>query len=113
MKKEKRKLFNELWRESYIINKKGRRIFSFPDLRKKLEVNNFTKEDFNQLSQYLKAALLEVMSVERLAKLIWNPEQSDLDVEGYLLSDYDGSTSSSSNESLSSSESDMQPPLSI
>lgn len=104
MKKEKRKLFNNLWKESYIINKKGKRIFSFPDLRKKLEANNFTKEDFGQLSQYLKPALLEVMSVERLTKLIWNPEQSDLDVEEYLLSDYEGSSSSNESLSLSSSK---------
>lgn len=109
-KKEISKLFNEAWHASYIQNKNNVRIFSFPDFRRNLEMENLTEKHLQEIANTLKPALLESMSAEELIQWVYNPNKSQLEVEDFLMFSFDGSFSSSKESQFS--ESDIFPPLS-
>lgn len=109
-RKEISKLFNKAWHASYIQNKNNVRIFSFPDFRRNLEMENLTEKHLQEIDNTLKPALLESMSAEELIQWVYNPNKSQLEVEDFLMFSFDGSFSSS--KESQSSESDIFPPLS-
>ena len=104
------KLFNKAWHASYIQNKNNVRIFSFPDFRRNLEMENLTEKHLQEIANTLKPALLEAMSAEELIQWVYNPNKSQLEVEDFLMFSFDGSFPSS--KKSQSSESDTFPPLS-
>lgn len=83
---EKKKLFERIFQKSYITNKNGKLIFSFPDFRKNAEKENFKEKDFYEISKFLKPAFLEAMSVKEFAQWVWSPTKESFEAEDFLMS---------------------------
>ena len=79
-KQAKIKLINEIWKNSYIINKQGAKIFSFSYFRDKMKENNISEELLGSLP--LKSALK--MTSEYFAQWIFNPTKEQIDAENYF-----------------------------
>lgn len=102
---EKKKLFERIFQKSYITNKNGKLIFSFPDFRKNAEKENFKEKDFYEISKFLKPAFLEAMSVKEFAQWVWSPTKESFEAEDFLMSSYKG------RESFDSSLQSKLPPF--
>lgn len=108
-KQAKIKFINQIWKDSYIINKQGAKIFSFSYFRDKMKENNISEELLESLVLYVKPALEKVsMPAKEFVQWIYNPTEDQLNVEDYLVSATSEELSSklSSSNSLSSSSSE-------